>query len=280
MKNILLTTDFSRNARNAAIYAINLFGDEGVKYTFLNALDSRITLDLLGTNEDKLRTISLIEIKKEITFLNDYFPNKNLTFQPYFKMESVTNAINLLNDTESFDFIVAGTKNENTKRWILGSTAKKISQSSPVPVLLIPEMAMYKKISTVLFVTDLRLDESFLIHQAINFAKTNKASMTILNIDQDESEPRSSASLLKIKELAANSEYDLINFEKVIEPDIEKAINKYVLNNDVDVLSMITYTTTLFKKWFHQSLTAKLTKHSKIPLLIYNRKEFDVIFLG
>ena len=68
MKNILLTTDFSRNARNAAIYAINLFGDEGVKYTFLNALDSRITLDLLGTNEDKLRTISLIEIKKEITF--------------------------------------------------------------------------------------------------------------------------------------------------------------------------------------------------------------------
>ena len=85
---------------------------------------------------------------------------------------------------------------------------------------------------------------------------------------------------MKIKELAANSEYDLINFEKVIEPDIEKAINKYVLNNDVDVLSMIPYTTTLFKKWFHQSLTAKLTKHSKIPLLIYNRKEFDVIFLG
>jgi nucleotide-binding universal stress UspA family protein len=99
-----------------------------------------------------------------------------------------------------------------------------------------------------------------------------------LHIDQDESESNSSA--IKLLELKEKSEYDHIKFEKVIDADVEEAIIKYASNNNVDILSVITYTTTLFKKWFHQSLTEKLSKHSTIPLLVYNRKEFDVIFLG
>ncbi|MEY3236265.1 MAG: hypothetical protein RI883_366 [Bacteroidota bacterium] len=278
MKNILLTTDFSKNSRNAAIYAINLFGNEEIKYTFLNALDSKVSFDLMTTKKEDLKIASLIELNNEITYLKDYFPALNLTIEPCFKMDSITNSIDYLNDKESYDFIVTGTKGENSKSWFLGSTAKKITQHSPVPVLIIPEMATFKKISTILFVTDLRLDESYLINQAISFAKFNNASMTILHVDRDGS--ASNWSLLKLKELVKNSDYDQIKFEKLVDDDVEKAIIRYILNNNVDLLSVITYTTTLFKKWFHHSLTKKLLKHSKIPLLVYNRKEFDIIFLG
>ena len=129
-------------------------------------------------------------------------------------MDTVPNSIAFLNEKVSFDFIVAGTTGENTKNWFLGSTAKKITQNSPVPVLLIPEMATFEKISSVLFITDLRLDESFLIHQAINFARLNHATITILHIDQDASESNSSA--IKLLELKEKSEYEHIKFEKVI----------------------------------------------------------------
>ena len=278
MKNILLTTDFSKNARNAALYAINLFGNKDTRYTYLNALDTKMKIELLPNQVDDLKIVSMHQLNKEINFLRESFPNKNLTIQPFVKMDTVPNSIAFLNEKVSFDFIVAGTTGENTKNWFLGSTAKKITQSSPVPVLLIPEMATFEKISSVLFITDLRLDESFLIHQAINFARLNHASITILHIDQDESESNSSA--IKLLELKEKSEYDHIKFEKVIDADVEEAIIKYASNNNVDLLSVITYTTTLFKKWFHQSLTEKLSKHSTIPLLVYNRKEFDVIFLG
>ncbi len=39
MKKVLILTDFSNTARNAAVYSLKMFTDEEVRFTLLNAYD-------------------------------------------------------------------------------------------------------------------------------------------------------------------------------------------------------------------------------------------------
>jgi len=278
MKNVILATDFSDNARNSIVYAIEMFGDVGVQYTLLNTFwEPQMNKDILITIRDILEKRSKEGLKNEIEYIKEKFPNKTLNIEETSAHGRLPEVINTLARKKRFEFAIVGTKGK-TGSWYIGSTSKQMVQKSSVPIVVIPENARYKPISKIVYATDLVEDESFLINQLISFAELRDAHITILHVARDTS--NSEWSIEELKGIVEKSTYKRVMFEELISKKTEDAIIKYSEENDIDLLAMTTYTTLLLKKLFHRSLTKQMILNSDVPMLIYNRKNYDYVFLG
>jgi nucleotide-binding universal stress UspA family protein len=279
MKQILLLTDFSDNARNALVYGIDLFGSEGVSYTLLNTYqDSSMDTDILISVEDILKEQSERALEEDFYFLQSKFRNENLDMRMRTEYGSVESVLEGMAKKEKFDFVVMGTNGKTGNSWFVGSVAASAVQHSPYPVIVVPGNAYCKTLKSIAYATNLYEDESNLIKQMVEFAQSYDSSLTFLHIDKNADSAASSVQ--KFNEIAEMVDYPKINFVELVEDDIEDAIVKYTEENKVSLLAATTYTTTLMTRLFGHSVTKKLMLYTHIPMLIFNRKKYSYIFLG
>ena len=76
-RKILLPTDFSDNAWNAAVYALKLFKDEVCTFYFLNS--TSIKVSTLSNLSNKLLRAMQDDAKKELLALKDLAETSNAT---------------------------------------------------------------------------------------------------------------------------------------------------------------------------------------------------------
>ena len=271
MKHILLPTDFSDNARNAIVYAIQLFGNTDVEYTLLNTfVEPNMGTGAMISLRDVLHKESLEGLAKDLKFINDRFPDMELKIQRRSEYGSLPRVINFIAKDETFDFVVMGTKGETAGRWLMGSVAKSTIQDVNVPVIVIPEEAEYKSISKIVYATSLHEDETGLIKQITNLAEAYEASVTILHVDNTVS--TRAQNKLTMLEIMKENGYPKMDHKELIQFNVEDAIIDYTEEYHTDLLAMTTYTTGLLKKLFHKSVTNQLLLHTQIPMLVFNRK--------
>ena len=279
MKYILLPTDFSDNARNAMVYAVQLFGFKEVQYILLNTfIEPHMAAGSLVSMKDELQKRSTEGLTNDMEFLKERFKDQELSIQRRSGYGDLAYLINKAAKDEFFDFVVMGTKGETAGRWLMGSVAKSTIQTVTVPVIVVPEDAKYKKVSNIVYATDLNEDESYLIGTLAEFAEISDATITILHVSPDESTKKWDNEAMK--EAVSKVDYEKMNFVDLIHPDVDEAITNYTQENDTDILAMTTYTTTLLKKMFHRSVTKQLLLHTQIPMLVFNRKEYNNVLLG
>ena len=278
MKNILLLTDFSENARNAMVYGLELFGED-VNYSLLNACqEPGDDTDVLISVKDILIDTSNKALQLELDFIYKTFPEKKINVLPRVECGAVEVVLDVISREENFDFVVMGTKGTTSDRWFVGSVAKSVVQHSPFPVIVIPQNAKLKEINNMAYATNLSDDETTLIKLLVDFAESQSAQISFLHIDK--SAERIAASMKKFSDLSERASYNKIKYVDLIDDDIENAIIEYTEKNNIDLLAVTTYTTTLLKKLFNHSVTRELMLHSKIPMLVFNRKKYSYIFLG
>lgn len=182
MKNIILASDFSENARNSIVYAIELFGEKGVQYTLLNVFTGpQINEDILITIKDILEKRSIDGLRKDAAFIQEQFPNRTIEINQLSIYGKLPNVVNRLAETKAFNYAVMGKKGgvENLK---IGRTTKSMVQKSTVPVLIIPEDTKLKPTSKIFYSIDLEGDDSFLIHEILSITEANNAHITMLPI--------------------------------------------------------------------------------------------------
>ena len=49
--------------------------------------------------------------------------------------------------------------------------------------------------------------------------------------------------------------------------DFESALHTYIMNNEIDILTMVTYKRSHLDSFIHPSVTKKMSYHTTIPLL-------------
>jgi len=278
MKNVLLLTDFSKNARNSISYGITLF-KEDANYTLLNAcIDPTMNTDTLISVRDILQEKSENGLEADLHFIEDQFHLPNLKIKSRTEYGTIDSIFEDVASDEDFDFVVMGTKGKTAESWMVGSATETVTRHSQVPVIIVPDKVVYKEINSIVYASNLYEDESFLISSVVNFAKFSDASLTILHVDKSPSSAVESAH--KFNEIKNRTPYSKLNFVELVEDDVEDAIVSYVENNKIDLLALTTYTTTLMKRIFHKSVTKNLIHHMHIPMLIFNRKKYSYIFLG
>ena len=149
MKYIILPTDFSDSARNAMVYAINLFGVTDVQYTLLNTfLEPNLGTGVVVSMIDILQKRSSEGLAEDVDFLLKEFPKAKL--QRRSEHGDLSLVINDLLKEELYDFVVMGTKGETSGRWLMGSVAKSTIQDVLIPVIVVTANVMRSDVKRAL----------------------------------------------------------------------------------------------------------------------------------
>jgi nucleotide-binding universal stress UspA family protein len=258
MNTVVVPVDFSETSISAAKYATNLFkGTYGLELILYHMAADESGADLAQAGLDNL-----------ITILQQ--PGLNIT-------TIITKGRDLIDETDKVarhrkaDLIVMGiTGRSELAQVLIGSNTLKMAQTKTCPVLIIPPMATYREVKSVLLTTDMKdvvnTIPSALIKNALlafNYPKLhilNVNSELYISLTEEEQEERN-----KLKEMFSgfNPEFYFLRLY-----DVDDAIQQFSEDKQVDMIITIQKEHSLFSRLFNSSHTRKLAYHSNMPVLV------------
>lgn len=275
MKNILLPTDFSDNARNAINYALKFFKNELCTFYILHVekASSYIMDDLMVapanssihnavTNETKTKLKTLIKELKENT------SDQNYSFVPLTDYDVFTDAIRQVVKSKDIDLIIMGTNGATgAKEVIFGSNTLNVIRKVDCPIITIPKGYLFVKPKTMLYTID--YNNHFtkkgiepLMDALIKF----KSSLRVLKIKEDDTitiEDFEDKKNMKVFFKDVNHTFHSItNIPTVF------AIDNFVQIMHVDLNAMFIHRKTFLERFFQGSETSKISYGTRVPLLI------------
>jgi len=275
MKNILLPTDFSENARNAIDYALEFFKNELCTFYVLNVqkASSYMTDDLMVAPANTSIHQSILKGSKEqlselITELNNEILHDNYTFHALTDYDVFTDAIKQAVKSKNIDLIVMGTNGATGAREVVfGSNTLNVIRKIDCPVLVIPQGYVFEGLKTVLYTID--YNDHFtteniepLVDTLIKF----KASLRILKIKEDETVTIAEFDDKKhLKDFFKDINH---TFHTITNVPTALAINSFVQIMDVDMNAMFIQRETFLERFFSGSETSKISYGTRVPLLI------------
>lgn len=274
IKNILVTTDFSKASINAAEYAAALSHqlriDNLVLYHSYAALDIPTTsYAAMPWQYDEQPEVCL-EKTKNLQKDLEALISTHTRIEVYNDERALIVAINEISAKLNIGLVITSTTGKsNLERILVGSNALSLAKHCKVPLLMIPPQITFKPIKQIVFACDLKnVSESTPIYAIKTFVHALGAKLLILNVDQDETHFNPD----RIKEMTAlhqlwdreEPEYHYIDDENTAHGIVMFA-EKY----QADLIVTVPKVYGFFESIFHSSITKKLTYTTHLPLLLF-----------
>lgn len=275
-KNILVPTDFSKNAWNALTYAIDLFKDQECVFHLLNAFSTSIPSrsDLLNTDASSLsfesdKVKSQNELAKILEKVEDECDHDHHTFKVFSVLDDPQSAIESLVETRDIHLIVMGTKgvSDYDHRLFGTNTINVMEKMRNCPTLGIPREARVMEVKEIVFPTSYRTHykRRELIHM-VEIAQIQKANICVLHISDDKTldEQQSQNKTL----LADCLEGASFSFHHLSGSDIAAGVTNFVESRDSDMVAFINSQHSFLTNLFTTPLVKELGMFSKVPLIV------------
>jgi nucleotide-binding universal stress UspA family protein len=277
MKTILVPTDFSENAENALTYACEL--NKGAKARIIIFHSYHIPLP---ADEFALQAISLTQTEElEITQLNeikDTFEKRypSIRFEVVASLGLAVEAIENQVEKDAVDLIIMGTHGSGgIKEFLLGSFTAAVMENIQVPVLAIPENAVFGGLKTMVYALDFGHYNLTTLNKLVDFGRLFQSEITLLHFIKNKNERTSSVS--KIMELMnhtmQHNNYLKISTQVIQAEDVYEGIHAYMSEFKPDMMVLSMRNRSFFQKVFGRSLTKRLAYHSHIPVLAMHESD-------
>tara|TARA_R110001632_G_scaffold78767_2_gene176507 strand:- start:3148 stop:3993 length:846 start_codon:yes stop_codon:yes gene_type:complete len=275
MRVIIVPTDFSENAFNALQCALQYFKYEKSKFIIVHTY-----ADEVYENRDVISRKVLEEFKevkrKESELALEVLLKRVLDIEPNPKHSFITQAIfgtlldeiNSLVNTENADLVVMGTQGKTADRKLTyGSNTLQVIKYVKCPVLGIPLEHTYKRPEHILFPSALMIPFKPRELKLIScLAKSYRSKMHLLNISNYD---RLS---LRQEDVKAAWQYRFreseIQYSRQNEGDTAEILNKYITENDINILVLVNSKHTFMESLLHTSTIDKVGLNTKIPFLV------------
>ncbi|MFY0252810.1 universal stress protein [Chitinophaga sp. 30R24] len=273
MKTILVPTDFSDTAYNAAIYAISLAKTIGVSRIVLyHAYELIVPIPDMPSmipmvNPDDLRDASLEGLEKMKSELSDLVPS-DVTLVTRADNTLLSATIQDVSKNEEADLIVMGiTGGSKLEEILVGSHTVDVAKVSTTPVLIVPPQAKFKPVRNIVFATDLKeVVETTPIDHLQQLLTLFNAEVQVINIDH------------KNKNFAPNTTFETLMLDAMLEKfnpvyhfidntDVVEGIMNFADESQADLILTIPKKHGLFEGLFKRSRTSRLAYQTHIPLL-------------
>ncbi|WP_316819182.1 universal stress protein [Pedobacter nyackensis] len=274
VKNMLVLTDFSESSSNAAKYAADLAHQLKSKNLILYhsyesvAIPATAFAPVTGrfteTHEQSLEKIT--NLKNEV---EEWAPEETAV-EVRTDERTLISAVNALTAQHYIGLVVAGiTGKSSIERVLVGSNTVTLAKNCHAPLLIVPPVAVFQPISTVVFACDLkRVAESTPVLAIKTFVHALGAKLLILNVDYEGGhfDPDTIKEMTHLHELWDNEkpEYHYIDSE-----DTVAGIMEFARLQDAELVIMVPKHYGFFEGIFHRSLTKKLAYHTHRPLLLF-----------
>ena len=274
MKTILVPTDYSDTAKNAAAYAVHMAKQlQATKIVLYNAYQGSPVV-----SEPAMPAIPYIDIEtlKDISeqgmkhFRKVVETDCPTTVQIEEKVEYaiLSDEVEKICEATGADCIVMGvTGTTKFDEVLIGSTAISVMKHTKVPVLIVPANNRFTSVSNIMLATDLKnVVETTPAETIKELLQTTQASLHIVNIYEDESDI--SADKVYQQELLnslfkdSSPHFHVINNDSFID-----GVNDFVDKQGIDLIIAIPKKHGFFANMFKERHTKKLAFHTHVPLM-------------
>ncbi|MEO6883471.1 MAG: universal stress protein [Bacteroidia bacterium] len=186
MKNILVLTDFSENATNAAFYALNLFKNDSHKFTLINAFDKpHPQKDLLISVHDILFKEAEKKLKDEQKKLSAVFEKPFIEIHPRSEEISSEESLAYLLRKAKILLVVIGIKSNEKP---LSPIYSMLMQQAWSPLLLVPDHAHFSEPKEIFVVASDTKIKGFEIKRGLHKICTPKNNINQLIFHKEDTE--------------------------------------------------------------------------------------------
>lgn len=275
MQHILIPTDFSENAWNAAHYAVHFFANKHVTFHFLH-----IDISLQAIEDPSLH-YSGIQLKKGVApdaekrmqqweyRLNSNFSNPNHTFVFKNTISSFIEGIKYYIHQNNIELVVMGTKGASGMKSVaIGSKSGTVLKQVKCSTLVIPEKARFKKTLHIGFPTDYNmLYKSKVMHTLKKIVDTHKASVHVLQIAQI-NKPLDAFQKLNIDFLKEQLDGIPHDFNLIDQPSLEEGLQSFINRLDIDMIAMVAKNLNFLQRLLFKPQITKISYYIKTPFLV------------
>nr|WP_295868619.1 universal stress protein [uncultured Chitinophaga sp.] len=273
MKTILVPTDFSDTAYNAATYALAMAPQLNVdRIVLYHAYELIVPIPDVPTaipmvNPDDLRIASqegLDKMQKELTQL----AGAGVSIVTRADNTLLAATIDDVVKQEEAALIIMGiTGGSKVEEILVGSNTIDVVKHTSCPVLIVPGKATFKGITKIVFACDLRqVADTTPIAPLKKLLAAFHAELHVINIDH-ESRHFSTDTPFETLMLDTLLEDYKPEYHFVDNPDVVQGITEFAESIQADLILTIPKKHGLFERIFKRSNTAKLAYQTHIPLL-------------
>jgi len=284
MKKILIATDFSEPAENAANYALALATALKADLLLCNAfkvpadvpMAAQVAWPLMDYDAIKKEVSSKLEtLAKELTERSalegpqSHHPKIEYESELGTVCEVVTNLVN----QRKIDLVVMGLSGAGAlTKFILGSSSKEMIEKASFPVLFIPFSAHYKEIRKIVFTTDLNegdLEYIQFLTTLVNYLSPEILIAHITNKEVDQKDKMQRKIDAFLNNVVSEIKYPHIKYEYVWNIDVGSGLEYITEQDDINLVAIVHHRHHLLGKIFKGSYTQKLSRHTELPLLVF-----------
>lgn len=276
MKKILYPTDFSDTAENAFIFALQIADHLGASIITLHAFDrpdiSNFNLpDSLREVYDSIDLDEFENYEDEVPLLRDIAIDNGYYHVPMVHVLEEGAAVSAILRTANknkVDLIVMGTTGAGMmEKFFFGTVSGKVLEEAHCPVILVPETAQFDGIiDNIAIATNFTPEDVTLIEALRKFREVMGCHLHIVHIDTDQSKD-SNGQLKSFCERWQNDKK--ITLHCVSHSDINEGLEKFVTENKIDLLAILSHKKNWFEDLFSRTRAKKISYHNSIPLLVY-----------
>ena len=265
MKNIIVPTDFSDNAKNALRYAINIANKFGSAIHLVNGTDMIAATGIYTDVNNMIHETAMNKLKEIVQEESKSIDSLSIIVPKLLRGDVVGAICDYAKDVKA-DLIVMGTQGASGfKEVFVGTVAQGVINGSSIPVIVVPKEAKILKPQNVALAIDNSGVHSNKVLQPFKkLVKAFESKTVVFHFNQQ----------YELSEVDASTEAYLDGIEYSThnyysdEQKVEKVIDQFVESEGVGLLTMIRRKRSFIDRIFHKSVTAKEVFHSKVPLLI------------
>ena len=272
MKNILLLTDFSNNAKNAIHYAMHFFKNEKCIFhiMYVHKIGSFTSDDLMHSAKESIYESITKEPRKELDSikkeLKETYKNTNHKFETLVDFDVFIDAINQAIKSKKIDFVVMGTNGATgAKETLLGSNTVNVIRKVNCKTLIIPEDYTFSPIKELLLPLD--PDDAIAGKQftdLLEIIETYQLHLHVLRVN-----PNKENTEIEMQDISNLSIFDC-KYQVVNNVPIDFALSSYMQTNTIDFLSLFVKNEGFLEHFFSKANTKiTISKISK-PILVFH----------
>lgn len=260
MKTILVPTDFSDAADNAAEYAAQLAKRMNARLLLFHVYHLPVvSADVpLYIDQHQLQKENGDLLRKEAARLKKI---ANVEIKCVTRLGMAVDEI--LEEERNANFIVMGMQGANrVEEAILGSVSTAVLRKAKVPVLIIPENVKYRITEKLVFACDYMPGTDT---NHLNLLKEFGSKVYIVNVNRSKASIPVNAGVEQGVETSLKGMECFYYFPE--KEDLVETINDFAESKKADMIVVVPHHYTLMERLFHKSISKKLAFHTRLPLL-------------
>ena len=279
MKNILLPTDFSENAWNAALYGIDLYKEESCCFFLMNSYDvngyyENSVMDPVPAKKDlqKAKANSEEKLHRLFEILKKRLLNPKHKFKCVASNKTLIDSIAHELSLNEFDVILIGTQGTTGAYEVIygSNTIQILNEIKNCPILAVPSNVSFQEIKEIVLATSYKIEHSKEdLQYLIQLAKQNNSAIRILHIEESGglsiSQKHNKYHLESCLSEIPHSAHTLAHVS------IPVGIYCFTESRGSDMIVFINKKHNFLEKLLFKPLYKDLGNYSKIPLLVLHR---------